>query len=172
MTELKLKISKARIKNLQTDKMGYAARVTTNGRADKDDIAKFASRNTTIHPVELKASLELCMEIVAELLAQGYIVDLGPVGRLYPSCNSTWVEKEEDLTLDMVKPTLYFHPDTKLEAAVRGATLAWAKKGSEGETASVDDSTTPTTPSTGGGGSSEPGNGGGSSGGDNGDGME
>ena len=184
MAILKLKVKKVRMKNLQLDLMGYAARVITNGKADYDMIAKSTSRNTTLHHAELKAALEMCMETVADLLKEGYIVDLGPVGRLYPSCNSQWAAKEEDLLLANVRPTLYFHPADELNSAVRGATLAWAKASDEEEDdeegsappSSGGDGQSGTTPPSGGGGtgSGGQGQGGGQTPPDNGgdDGME
>ena len=78
-------------------------------------------------------ALELCMESVAEMLKQGYIVDLGPVGKLYPSCTSGWVEKAEDLQLSSVTPSLYYRPADEVAAAIKGATLQWAKETEEDE---------------------------------------
>lgn len=56
--------------------------------AGYEAIVAEACHNTTLHKAEAKVALELCMENVAEMLKQGYIVDLGPVGKLYPSCIS------------------------------------------------------------------------------------
>lgn len=56
--------------------------------AGYEAIVAEACHNTTLHKAEDKVALELCMENVAEMLKQGYIVDLGPVGKLYPSCIS------------------------------------------------------------------------------------
>ena len=85
----------------------------TNGTADYEDIVQEA--------------LELCMESVAAMLKQGYIVNLGPVGKLYPSCTSGWVENAEDLQLSNVTPSLYYRAADDLLAAVKGATLQWTK---------------------------------------------
>ena len=102
MAKLKLKVAKSGRVNPQTEAKGFAARVITNGTAGYEDIVAEASHNTTLHKAEAKVALELCMESVAEMLKQGYIVDLGPVGKLYPSCTSGWVEKAEDLQLSSV----------------------------------------------------------------------
>ena len=127
MAQLKLKVSKSGRINPQTKVMGYTARVITNGTADYEDIALDACRNTTIHKAEAKVAFELCIEIVAEKLKQGYIVDLGPVGKLYPSCTSTWVENADDLKLADITPSLYYRPATEIAAAVKGAVLQWSK---------------------------------------------
>ena len=127
MAQLKLKVAKSGLTNPQTKVMGYIARVITNGTADYEDIALDACRNTTIHKAEAKIAFELCIEIVAEKLKQGYIVDLGPVGKLYPSCTSTWVENADDLKLADITPSLYYRPATEIAAAVKGAVLQWSK---------------------------------------------
>lgn len=133
MAKLKLKVAKSGRVNPQTKAKGFAARVITNGTAGYEDIVAEACHNTTLHKAEAKVALELCMESVAEMLKQGYIVDLGPVGKLYPSCTSGWVEKAEDLQLSSVTPSLYYRPADEVAAAIKGATLQWAKETEEDE---------------------------------------
>lgn len=123
----KLKVQKKGCINPLTKKIGYSARVKTNGTADYDDIVADACRNTSLHKAEAKACFEMCMESVAEKLKQGYIVNLGPVGKLYPSCNSGWVETAEELTLSDITPKLYYRPADDVAAAIKGAPLQWIK---------------------------------------------
>ena len=127
MTTLKLKVSKSKRINPLTKQMGFAARVLTNGTAYFDDIVKDAGRNTTMHKAELRMAFELCMDSVTEMLKQGYIVDLGPIGKIYPSCSSGWYEKEEDIKLADVKPQLYFRAGEEVEGAIKAAKVVWAK---------------------------------------------
>ena len=115
-----------------TKQLGFVARVLTNGTADFDDIVKDAGRNTTMHKAELRMAFELCMDSVTEMLKQGYIVELGPLGKIYPSCSSGWYEKEEDMKLSDVKPQLYYRAGEDVEGAIKSAKLVWAK-GSEEE---------------------------------------
>jgi len=136
--------------NPQTKINGFAARVITNGTAGYKDIVAEACHNTTLHKAEAKVALELCMESVAEMLKQGYIVDLGPVGKLYPSCTSGWVEKAEDLQLASVTPSLYYRPADEVAASIKGATLQWAKETNE----NADGETTGDGTTTGGSGNS------------------
>ena len=143
MAKLKLKVAKTKRYNPHTRAMGYAARVITNGKADFEDIVAEACHNTTIHKVEAKMTLELCMESVAAMLKQGYIVDLGPVGRLYPSCTSAWVTSEDALQLSDVHPSLYFRPAADVQQAVKGATLAWAKVSDDDEDLAPEPTDTP-----------------------------
>ena len=131
MTTLKLKVSKSKRINPLTKQMGFAARVLTNGTAYFDDIVKDAGRNTTMHKAELRMAFELCMDSVTEMLKQGYIVDLGPIGKIYPSCSSGWYAKEEDMMLADVKPQLYFHAGDEVSGAIKAAKLVWAKASDE-----------------------------------------
>lgn len=133
MAQLKLKIKKSGSKNPVTKQLGFSARVLTNGTAEFDDIVKDAGRNTTMHKAELRMAFELCMDSVMEMLKQGMIVDLGPIGKIYPSCSSGWYEKEEDIKLADVKPQLYFRAGDDVEAAIKAAKLVWAKASDEEE---------------------------------------
>ena len=133
MAQLKLKVKKAGGKNPVTKQMGFVARVLTNGTADFDDIVKEAGHNTTMHKAELRMAFELCMDSVVDMLKQGFIVDLGPIGKLYPSCTSGWYEKEEDMKLEDVKPGLYYRAGEDVAGAVKAAKLVWAKKEDEEE---------------------------------------
>ena len=144
MANLKLKIAKAKNKNIKTGQMGYIARVVTNGKADFNDIVAEACHNTTLHKAEAKIALELCMESAARMLKQGYIVDLGPVGKLYPSCQSSWVATAEEMQLSNIKPSVYFRPDDEVEGAIKGASLAWAKEEEADDDPDGDDTPTPT----------------------------
>ena len=133
MTTLKLKVAKSKRINPKTKQLGFAARVLTNGTAEFDDIVKEAGHNTTMHKAELRMAFELCMDSVAEMLKQGYIVDLGPIGKLYPSCSSGWYEDEKDMKLEDVKPSLYYRAGEEVEGAIKAAKLVWAKKEDEEE---------------------------------------
>jgi len=127
MSKTKLKIAKVAHVNPSTSKKGFAARVITNGKAGYEEIVKEACHNTTLHKAEAKIALELCMESAANMLKEGMIVDLGPLGKLYPSCSSGWFEKAEDMKLSDVKLSLYFRPAEDVEAAIKGASITWAK---------------------------------------------
>ncbi|MBQ8989269.1 MAG: hypothetical protein IJ067_06235 [Prevotella sp.] len=127
MAQLKLRVKKAGTVNPVTKKKGFSTRVLTNGTAAFEEIVAEAGHNTTMHKAELRMAFELCLDSVTSMLKQGMIVDLGPLGKIYPSCSSGWYEKEEDMRLADVKPTLYFRPASDVEAAVKGAQLVWAK---------------------------------------------
>ena len=147
MAQLKLKVKKANSKKPVTKEAGFVARVLTNGTAEFDDIVKEAGHNTTMHKAELRMAFELCMDSVTEMLKQGYIVDLGPIGKIYPSCSSGWYEKEEDMKLTDVKPQLYYRAGDDVEAAIKSAKLVWAKASDEEDDEEGGDTPTPTPPS-------------------------
>ena len=76
---------------------------------------------------EIRAAAGIFCRAAAKMLKQGYIVDLGPLGKIYPSCTSGWFEKAEDLTMDSVRPTIYYRPSDDVLSAIRCASLVWAK---------------------------------------------
>lgn len=133
MAQLRLKVKRIKSSNPVTKQKGFAARVLTNGTADFDDIVKEAGHNTTMHKAELRMAFELCMDSVTEMLKQGMIIDLGPIGKIYPSCSSGWYEKEEDIKLDDVKPQLYFRAGDDVAGAIKAAKLVWAKASDQEE---------------------------------------
>lgn len=89
------------------------------------------------------------MESAAELLKQGFIIDLGPVGKVYPSCIGKWVRIAEELKLSDITPSLYFHPADDLASAIKGATLQWVKESAgeaEDDNAAASDDSSATVP--------------------------
>lgn len=128
MAQLKLKIAKCGRMNPSTKQKGFSARVITNGKAGYEEIVAAACHNTTLHKAEAKIALELCMESAADMLKQGMIVDLGPLGKLYPSCSSGWRENADDLQLSDVRPSLYYRPTDEIAGAIRTASLVWTKE--------------------------------------------
>ena len=108
MSTLNLKASRVSNVNPVTKQKGLTVRVLTNGTADFDSIVTLAGKNTTMHRAELRMAFELCLDSVADALKEGMIVDLGPIGKIYPSCTSKWYEKAEDMKLSDVHPGLYF----------------------------------------------------------------
>ena len=148
------------MKHPRTKQAGFAARVLTNGTESFDDICEIAGINTTYAQEEIVACAGLMLKAAARQLKNGKIIDLGPLGKLYPSVNGRWVEKEEDLTLSDLTPKANYRPSEEISEAIRGASLGWAtakdneKEETEQEPENGD---TPDTPDNGGGGD-DPGN--------------
>lgn len=84
--------------------------------------------NITIH----SASTLFC-EAAAEALKSGMIVDLGPLGKLYPTVNGKWSKTEEEQTKAGLTTSVNYRPSDDIFAAVRGASLKWvgAKDGDD-----------------------------------------
>ena len=128
---LTLKIKKAASKNPSTKELGFAPRVITNGTADFADVSKYACKGSTISAPEMEASSKLFCEAAAEQLKNGYIVDLGPLGKLYPSVTGKWAKNKEDLSKADLKAKVNYRPGNDIAAAIAGATLSWASEKDE-----------------------------------------
>ena len=126
MAKLTLKVKKVAMKHPRTKQAGFAARVLTNGTESFDDICEIAGINTTYAQEEIVACAGLMLKAAARQLKNGKIIDLGPLGKLYPSVNGRWVEKEEDLTLSDLTPKANYRPSEEISEAIQGASLGWA----------------------------------------------
>lgn len=135
MTKLNLKLKKATLKRKVEGAMltGYYGRVVTNGKKTFDEIARSSAKNTTLHPKEASLAAELLLEGIVEELKQGYIVDLGPLGTVYPAVNSPWKQDPEELQLSEMKPKVNYKATADILAAVKGASLVWATAKDEAE---------------------------------------
>lgn len=131
MANVTLKVKKVPSKNLKTMESGFAARVITNGTADFADVSKYACKGSTISAPEMEASSKLFCEAAAEQLKNGYIVDLGPLGKLYPSVTGKWAKNKEDLSKADLKAKVNYRPGNDIAAAIAGATLSWASEKDE-----------------------------------------
>ena len=131
---MKIKISKVKSINPVSKKAGVAARVLTNGTATFDTLCEEAAHNTTAHKSEVRMGFELGLEEAAKQLKAGMIVDLGPLGKLYPACTSGWFEKAEELTMDAIKTHVNYLPSDDIKAAITSASLSWAKAEEEDTT--------------------------------------
>lgn len=126
MSKLTLKVKKIAFKNPHTKQPGFVARVLTNGTESFDDICEIAGMNTTYAQEEIVACAGLMLKAAARQLKNGKIIDLGPLGKLYPSVSGKWVEKEEDLSLNDLTPHCNYRPSDEVSEAIKGATLGWA----------------------------------------------
>ena len=126
MAKLTLKVKKIAFKHPKTKQPGFVARVLTNGTESFDDICEIAGMNTTYAQEEIVACAGLMLKAAARQLKNGKIIDLGPLGKLYPSVSGKWVEKEEDLALSDLTPHTNYRPSDEVSEAIRGASLGWA----------------------------------------------
>ena len=146
---LKLKVKKAKMvrKIDGVKKEGFYGRVITNGTKTWEQIAEEASRNTTVHKAEMKVASELLLDAVNAQIKQGYIIDLGPLGKLYPAVSGKWDENADNLQLSDMKPKVNYKPGADIDAAIRGAKLSWTtEKETDQNTVSDSDQTDPDNP--------------------------
>lgn len=146
MAKLTLKVKKIAFKHPQTKKAGFVARVVTNGTETFDDICEIAGMNTTYAQEEIVACAGLMLKAAARQLKNGKIIDLGPLGKLYPSVSGKWVEKEDDLTLADLTPHCNYRPSQEIAEAIAGASIGWATAKDEDK----ENAQEPETPGTGG----------------------
>lgn len=126
MAQLTLKARKVKSINPKTKQEGVSARCVTNGKADFADICELAGLNTTMNVAELEAAGKLILQAAARELKNGKIVDLGPLGGIYPSITSKWVAEAEDLTKADLTAKVNYRPSDEIAAAIASAKLAWA----------------------------------------------
>ena len=72
-------------------------------------------------------SARLLVKKIAARVQEGYIVEIGELGSLQPSCSSGWVATKDELTKDMVKPSVFYRASDEITSAIKGAKLAWVE---------------------------------------------
>jgi hypothetical protein len=73
------------------------------------------------------------LKAAARALKNGRIIDLGVLGRLYPSVSGKWVENADDLSLSDLTPHTNYRPSQEVREAIASATLGWASDKDKGE---------------------------------------
>lgn len=128
MSTLKLRIKKQKFirKENGEKKTGYVGRVVTNGTKDFIEILQASLHGSTIDYRECKAGVEMLLDSIVENIKAGWIIDLGPLGKLYPSVSGKWVEDEEDLSLSDMTGKVNYRPSDDIVGAAKAASLSWA----------------------------------------------
>ena len=146
MANLKLKIKKAKmVRKIDGQKVtGFYGRVLSNGTKSFDEIAKFSCKGSTIDPREAELAAKMLIDGIAENLRNGYIVDLGVLGKLYPAVNGKWDENADNLQLSDMKPKVNYKAGDDIAAAVKGAQLSWTTEAETDENTVSDDDNTQT----------------------------
>ena len=159
---LKLRIKKTKmVRKVDGTKVeGYYGRVITSGTKTFEEILKSSCKGNTLDYREAKLACEMMIDGISEAIKEGYIIDLGVLGKLYPAVNGAWKEQPDDLQLADMKPKVNYKAGDDIAAAVRGAVLSWTtEKETEENTVNDDDqqptNTGDTTGGTTGGGTGE-----------------
>ena len=162
---MKLKVNKSKSYNPSKKAYGFAATVKSNGSVSFDELAEEAGHNTSMNPAEVEACAKLFVQACVNEIKKGMIVDLGPLGKLYPACTSGWVENAEDLTLEQVKPHVNYAPSEDIKAAILGASLSFARAEENDESQAPEQGSGSNAPASGSNGGSNGGSNSGSNGG-------
>lgn len=143
---LKLKIKKTLLKRKVegVTKEGYYGRVITNGTKSFEDIVKQSTHGSTLDYREAEMACKMMIDGIADSIKQGYIVDLGVLGKLYPAVNGKWDENPDNLQLSDMKPKVNYKAGDDIAAAVKGASLSWTTEAETDENTVTDDDNTQT----------------------------
>lgn len=127
MGNLKLRIKKTILKKKMegVTVTGYYGRVITNGTKTFEDILKTSTHGSTLDYREAELACKMMIDGIVENIKQGYIVDLGVLGKLYPAVNGKWETDPDDLKLADMKPKVNYKAGDDIAAAIRGAQLSW-----------------------------------------------
>lgn len=81
----------------------YIARVELSRVIDVDELAERVGRGSTFAPAEVKGVLDEVAYYATALMADGHPVDLGELGRLYPSIEAKGCDTVNEVTEKSVK---------------------------------------------------------------------
>ena len=145
---MKLKIKKAKMVRIieGLKKKGYYGRVITNGTKSFEEVVKSSTHGSTLDYREAELACKMMIDGIADYIKQGYIVDLGVLGKLYPAVNGKWAEDPDDLKLADMKPKVNYKAGDDIAAAVRGAQLQWTTEEETDENTVTDPDDQPTNP--------------------------
>ena len=95
--KVKKTLLKRKIEGVVTE--GYYGRVITNGTKTFEDILKASCHGSTLDHREAELACKMLIDGIADSIKQGYIVDLGVLGKLYPAVSGTWKQDPEELAI-------------------------------------------------------------------------
>ena len=137
---LKIKVKKTLFKRKidGVTQAGYIGRVLSNGTKSFEDIVKASTHGSTLDYREAELACKMMIDGIVENIKQGFIVDLGVLGKLYPAVNGRWDTDADNLSLQDMKPKVNYKPGADIEAAIKGAQLSWTNEAETDEN-TVDD---------------------------------
>ena len=143
---LKIKVKKTLFKRKidGVTQAGYIGRVLSNGTKSFEDIVKASTHGSTLDYREAELACKMMIDGIVENIKQGFIVDLGVLGKLYPAVNGRWDTDAENLSLSDMKPKVNYKAGDDIAAAIRGAQLQWTTEEETDENTVTDDDNTTT----------------------------
>ena len=138
---LKIKVKKTLFKRKidGVTQAGYIGRVLSNGTKTFEEILKASTHGSTLDYREAELACKMLIDGIADNIKQGYIVDLGVLGKLYPAVNGRWDTDAENLSLQDMKPKVNYKAGDDIAAAIRGAQLSWTTEAETDENTVTDD---------------------------------
>ena len=138
---LKIKVKKTLFKRKidGVTQAGYIGRVLSNGTKTFEEILKASTHGSTLDYREAELACKMLIDGIADNIKQGYIVDLGVLGKLYPAVNGKWDTDAENLSLQDMKPKVNYKAGDDIAAAIRGAQLSWTTEAETDENTVTDD---------------------------------
>ena len=138
---LKIKVKKTLFKRKidGVTQAGYIGRVLSNGTKTFEEILKASTHGSTLDYREAELACKMLIDGIADNIKQGYIVDLGVLGKLYPAVNGKWDADAENLSLADMKPKVNYKAGDDIAAAIRGAQLSWTTEAETDENTVTDD---------------------------------
>ena len=135
MGNLKIKIKKCgMVRKIDGQKVnGFYGKVISHGTKSFEDIVKMSCKGSTLDFREAELACKMMIDGIVDSIKQGFIVDLGPLGTLYPAVSSKWEEDPKDLALGDMTPRVNYKGSDDIMAAIKGATLSWATEKDEKE---------------------------------------
>ena len=143
---LKIKIKKCgMVRKIEgVKKSGFYGKVISNGTKSFEDIVKQSTHGSTLDYREAELACKMMIDGIADSIKQGYIVDLGVLGKLYPAVNGKWDENADNLQLSDMKPKVNYKAGDDIAAAVKGASLSWTTEAETDQNTVSDDDNTQT----------------------------
>lgn len=83
----------------------YYATVNSVGKRNLRYLAKQIAGKSTLNEMDIKAVLEGFIQVIPEILADGYTVDLEEFGSFYLTCSSVASESAEEVTFSKINKT-------------------------------------------------------------------
>lgn len=117
---------------------GYYGRVITSGTKNVEEILKASTHGSTLDYREAKLAVDMIIDGITDAIKQGYIVDLGSVGKIVPAVNGPWKQNADELLLTEMRPKVNYRPSEDIASAIRGASLVWTTEQATDENSDAD----------------------------------
>ena len=123
----KLQVKKIHLKRKVNGVMtnGYCGRLVSRGVKDFNTLLEDASTRVTIHKEEVALGTALLLESALRALEEGFIVDLGPLGKLSTSVHCKWSTNEDDLNPNDMTVGVVYKPSAKVKESMKALKVKW-----------------------------------------------